>query len=184
MMSVGTALDAAGKSPALNRGRIEFSMMTLREGVGQRAFKAIAHFDPDLAFVGRDDEQHAVVLVLLADLPASPELISVILDRRPLQRFQRDDRPADPSSSLPGRPEIRSVPRGPPRPAARLHRRRARSAPGNVSVCAAHGTDQTDPGNGRLRSRGGPCCDHLKFTCGARFAVSSTVNSSIGLLLL
>src|SRR3546814_19221436 len=37
------------------------------DGVGQRAFEAIAHLDAHLALPGRADQQHAVVLALLAD---------------------------------------------------------------------------------------------------------------------
>ncbi len=56
-----------------------------------RAFETVADFDPHLALVRRDDQQHAVVVALLADLPVTPELIAVILNWPcPPQRFQRD----------------------------------------------------------------------------------------------
>ena len=52
-------------------------------GVGERAFEAVADLDTHLALVRRHDQQHAVVLVLLADAPLAAELVAVILDRVP-----------------------------------------------------------------------------------------------------
>ena len=64
-------------------------MMSLETSVGERAFEAVADLDAHLALVRRHDQQHAVVLVLLADLPVAAELIAVVLDRGALQRFER-----------------------------------------------------------------------------------------------
>ena len=79
------------KSLARKRGRIAFSMISCDDRVGERAFEPVADLDAHLALVRRHDQQHAVVLVLLADLPVAAELIAVILDRGALQRLQRDD---------------------------------------------------------------------------------------------
>src|SRR3954452_872539 len=57
--------------------------------VGKRALEAIAHLDAHLALVRRHDQQHAVVLALLTDLPAAAKLVAEVLDRRALQRFER-----------------------------------------------------------------------------------------------
>ena len=64
-------------------------MMKFETQIGERAFEPVADLDAHLAFVRRHDQQHAVVLVLLADLPLAAELIAVILDRGALQRFER-----------------------------------------------------------------------------------------------
>jgi hypothetical protein len=57
----------------------------IRDGVGQRAFEAVAHLDADLALVGRDDEQDAVVLFGLSDSPVAAQLVAEIFDRVALQ---------------------------------------------------------------------------------------------------
>ena len=40
-----------------------------RRGIGQRAFEAVAHFDPNLFVILGEDEQGAVVLAFAADFP-------------------------------------------------------------------------------------------------------------------
>ena len=62
------------KSPALKRGVMALVMMTLRQRVGQRAFKPIADLDAHPPLVRRDQQQHAVVLRLLAELPGAEQL--------------------------------------------------------------------------------------------------------------
>src|SRR5262249_17533893 len=42
------------------------------------------------AFVRRHDEQRAGILVFLSDLPVTPELVTVVLDRGSLKRLQRN----------------------------------------------------------------------------------------------
>ena len=66
-------------------------MISLRHRVGQLRLEAAADLDAHLAVVGRDDQQNAVVLAGLADLPVAAELIAEVLDRLALQRRQRDD---------------------------------------------------------------------------------------------
>ena len=56
-------------------------MMRLRRDVGQRAFETVADFDAHLAIVRHDDDQHAVVLALLSELPALEHAGRVFLDR-------------------------------------------------------------------------------------------------------
>ena len=61
------------------------------EGIGQRAFQAIAHFDAHPPFLGRHQQQHAVVLVLLAELPEAEQLVGIGLDLLALERVHRGD---------------------------------------------------------------------------------------------
>src|SRR5215813_11229184 len=49
--------------------------------VGERAFEAIADLDAHLALVRRHDQQGAGILLLLTDLPVTPELVAIILNR-------------------------------------------------------------------------------------------------------
>ena len=76
------------KSPALKRGVIALVMMTLRQRVGQRAFEPVADLDAHPLLVRRDQQQHAVVLGLLAELPGAEQLVGVGLD---LLAFERVD---------------------------------------------------------------------------------------------
>ena len=61
------------------------------EGIGQRAFQAIAHFDAHPPLLGRHQQQHAVVLVLLAELPEAEQLVGIGLDLLALERAHRGD---------------------------------------------------------------------------------------------
>ena len=61
----------------------------VRLQIRQRAFKTIAHFDPHLMFVWRDQQQHAVVLALLAKLPLAEKLVGIRLNGPALQRGNR-----------------------------------------------------------------------------------------------
>src|SRR5215469_12000224 len=54
-------------------------------GVRQFTFQPVAKLDPDLALLGRHDQQSAGVPALLANSPKAPELIAEILDRVALQ---------------------------------------------------------------------------------------------------
>ncbi len=80
---------------ALDIARTEFGQHLLLqdhtgEGVGQHWLQAIADLDAHLVFGGRQDEQGAVVLALLADAPGAAELIAVVRDVIALQRGQGD----------------------------------------------------------------------------------------------
>ena len=65
-------------------------MMTFDMRVGEDRLEPAADLDADLALVRRDDQEHAVVLLLGADAPMAAELIAEILDGVALQRGQRD----------------------------------------------------------------------------------------------
>src|SRR5581483_10268303 len=58
--------------------------------VRERAFEAVADLDTHPLLTGIDDQQHAVVLALLADAPVTAELVAVILDGIAIERWQRD----------------------------------------------------------------------------------------------
>jgi len=95
----------------------------------------------------RDDQEHAIVLVLLADLPMASELIAVVFDRRALQRLQGHDDELIPSSSARGRRAARSARCASPRHEPSLvddppgQRRKAEGLRGTRA-------DQTDPCDG------------------------------------
>ncbi len=61
------------------------------QGVGQLRLQPIADLDAHLVLAGRDDEQDAVVLTLVAYAPGPAELIAVVLDLPPLERRQGDN---------------------------------------------------------------------------------------------
>src|SRR5215471_12498034 len=87
---VDPATDAASeivRPKARNDGVLDDE---LRYRVGKRAFEAITDFDAHLAFVRRDDQQRAGILLFLSDLPMTPELVTVVLDRGSLKRLQRN----------------------------------------------------------------------------------------------
>src|SRR5215467_5465396 len=84
---VDPATDAAGEivgPKARNDGVLDDE---LRYRVGKRAFEAITDLDAHLAFVRRHDEQRAGVLLFLSDLPVTPELVTVVLNRGSLKRL-------------------------------------------------------------------------------------------------
>ncbi|CAH0323270.1 hypothetical protein SRABI123_05692 [Pseudomonas sp. Bi123] len=61
---------------------------TLR--IGQAIFQAITDFDPQFSLGTRDNQQRAVVLVLLANAPVASQLITEVRDVGALQVRQRD----------------------------------------------------------------------------------------------
>ena len=66
---VDAALDAAGEIAGAKARQDGVVDDQARHRVGQRALEPVADLDPHLALVGRDDQQRAVVLALLADAP-------------------------------------------------------------------------------------------------------------------
>ena len=54
----------------------------VRQQVGDRAFKAVAHFDAHLAIVLGHQQQDAVVNVLAPQLPGAEQLIGIVLKVR------------------------------------------------------------------------------------------------------
>ena len=88
MMSSTPRVIPPPKSPALKRGAIALVMMTFDKRVGQRALEAIADLDAHAPLVRRDQQQHAVVLRFLAELPGPKQLVGVGFD---LLTFERGD---------------------------------------------------------------------------------------------
>ena len=83
------------RMPALKSPRLKFGRMWLLDDgaagrVGERSLEAVADLDPNLALRGRHDQQRAGVLAFLPDAPMAAELIAEILDRKSLQRLERD----------------------------------------------------------------------------------------------
>ena len=76
------------KSPVLKRGVIALVMMTLPSASVSVPFEAIADLDADPMLVRRNQQQHAVVLGLLAKLPFAEQRVGVRLD---LLAFERAD---------------------------------------------------------------------------------------------
>src|SRR5262249_40636448 len=87
---VDPATDATGEivDPKTRNNRVLYD--ELRYRVGERAFEAVTDLDAHLAFVRRHDEQRAGVLLFLSDLPVTPELVTVVLNRGSLKRLQRN----------------------------------------------------------------------------------------------
>ena len=71
------------KLPFWNCGAIGRGDDDLGQRIRQRAFEAVADLDAHLALLGRDEEQRAVVLPLLAELPVPEQAVGVILDAVP-----------------------------------------------------------------------------------------------------
>jgi len=90
---VDAARDAVTVVAGLEARRHGVGNDHFRECVGQRAFQAIADFDSDALFVGRNQQQDAVVLRLFAELPGPEQLVGVRLDLLSLEGgYGRDDK--------------------------------------------------------------------------------------------
>ena len=83
---VDAARDAVTEIAGLEPRRDGVGDDDLRQRVGQRAFEAIADLDPHAMLVRRHQQQDAVVLVRLAQLPCAEQLVGVGLDLLPFQR--------------------------------------------------------------------------------------------------
>ena len=79
-------LDAAGKVALAEARQDRVLDDDLGQSIGEDALETAADLDPDLALVGRDDQDHAIVQLLGADAPMAAELIAEILDGVALQR--------------------------------------------------------------------------------------------------
>ena len=102
---VDAARDAAAEVAGLEARRDGVGDDDLRQRVGQRAFEAVADLDPHPPLVRRDQQQHAVVLRLLAELPGAEQLVGVGLDLLALQRADGGDDELDAGLGL----EIREL---------------------------------------------------------------------------
>src|SRR5215468_173751 len=87
---VDPATDAAGEiiDPKARNDGVLYD--ELRYRVGERSLEAVTDLDAHLAFIRRHDEQRTGILLFLSDLPMTPELVTVILDRGALERLDRD----------------------------------------------------------------------------------------------
>ena len=129
MMSSTPRVMPPGKSFALKRGVIEFCDDVFGDRVGQRAFEPVADLDADLALGRRVQQQHAVVLAALAELPAAEQAVGVVLDRIAVERLHRRDDDLVAWSSLPARRASRAATRVSPHRARRHRRPRGPRAP-------------------------------------------------------
>src|SRR4051794_31816754 len=59
--------------------------------VGEDRLEPVADLDPHLALGWRDDQQHAIVLAALADMPAIAESQPILVDRAAAERRRGDD---------------------------------------------------------------------------------------------
>ena len=89
--AVDAAADAAGKIAGLEPRHDRARNDHRRQRVGQRTFKPVADLDADLVLVRRDQQENAVVLLRLAELPGAEQLVGVSLDVAALQRFDGGD---------------------------------------------------------------------------------------------
>ena len=62
-----------------------------RHGVGQEDTGAVAGLDSHLLLVRRDEQDDAVVALLVANLPVAAKLVAIFLDRAPLEALHRRD---------------------------------------------------------------------------------------------
>ena len=85
---VDAAGDAAVEIAGFEARRDGVDDDDFRRRVSQRSFEPIADFDADLVLLRRHQEEHAIVLLLLAELPSAEKLIRVRFD---LQAFERGD---------------------------------------------------------------------------------------------
>ena len=83
---VDAARDAAAEIAGLEARRDGVGDDDLGQRVGQRAFQPVADLDAHPPLVRRDQQQHAVVLGLLAELPGAEQLVGVGLDLLALER--------------------------------------------------------------------------------------------------
>ena len=88
---VDAAGDAVAEIARLEPRRDGVGDDHLRQRVGQRAFEAVADLDPHATLVRRHQQQDAVVLVRLAQLPGAEQLVGVGLDLLPFQRADGGD---------------------------------------------------------------------------------------------
>src|SRR5215831_10554517 len=87
---IDPATDAAGEIVDPKTRNYGVLYDKLGDRVGERAFEAVADLDAHLAFVRRHDKQRAGILLFLSDLPVTPELVTVVLNRGSLKRLQRN----------------------------------------------------------------------------------------------
>ncbi|MNM87145.1 hypothetical protein D3C81_993190 [compost metagenome] len=72
------------------------------DGIGQSPFQAITHFDAHPALILGDQQQHAVVLALLAYAPVATELVAVLLYGLPIEAVDGDHHQLDAAALLEG----------------------------------------------------------------------------------
>src|SRR5262245_27904082 len=88
---VDAAFDASGKISGAKARQYGILDDEAGDGVGDGSLEPIADLDPHLAFVGRHDEDGAVVEALLANSPIPAEPVAVVGDVIALQGAQRRD---------------------------------------------------------------------------------------------
>ncbi len=86
---------AAVEVAGLEAGRDGVGDDQARDGVGQRALEAVADLDAHPPFLRRDQEQGAVVLLSLAELPETEQLVGVRLDLLAIERRDGRDHELD-----------------------------------------------------------------------------------------
>ena len=86
MMSSTPRAMPPSKSPALKRGVDRIEDDDLGDRVGQRPLEAVADLDAHFVLVGCDEQQHAIVLLLLAELPVAKQRVGVRLDLLAVER--------------------------------------------------------------------------------------------------
>ena len=133
--------------------------------VGQRSLEPIADLDAHPVFVGRDEKQHAVVLLRFAEPPGAEKLVGVGLDLLAVERGDGRHDELDARLVL----EVLQLPfeRG-----ARVgredrppDRRRGRSAPGSSAACAQGGADRQGERAPSSAARNRPRRAGARFAC-------------------
>jgi hypothetical protein len=80
-----------GKLFALNSGMMSFRMMSPASPSGRTPSETITDLDPHFAITRRDEQEDAVVFLPVPDSPFLEQAIRVLLDRHPVERFDRGD---------------------------------------------------------------------------------------------
>jgi hypothetical protein len=89
--AVYALFDSTGEVAGSEAGQDRVVDDDLRQRVGEDGLEPTANFDADLALIGCNDKQDAVVLFFGTDAPMAPELITVVLDGIALQGGNGDD---------------------------------------------------------------------------------------------
>ena len=93
---IDASRDAVAEIAGLEAGRDRVGDNDLCQRIGQRAFETVADLDANPPLLRRDQQQHAVVLCLLAKLPGAEQFVGVGFDLLAFERIDRGNDELDP----------------------------------------------------------------------------------------
>src|SRR5579863_1528789 len=195
--ALDAALDAAGEIAGLEPRDDGARDDDRGKRVGQRTLEPIAHLDAYFVLGRGDQKKNAVVLLRLAELPETEQLISVSLDIAALQRLDRGDDQLNAGFVFEAFEHLLEIVAGARLDDAGLvddaagERRKikrqggehqAENEPGGRARRDRRAHQRTRPSAGRARLSGTTAEFHQNFTGGGLSEPSVAVNSAIGLL--